>query len=338
MATAETFSCLVVRRNETDEVTAAPESKTIDDLPGGEVLIKVEYSSLNYKDALACQAHPGVASDLPHVPGIDAAGVVAKSADPDFKPGDAVLVTGYDLGTSHWGGYSRYIRVPASWVVLMPTSLNARDAMIYGTAGFTAAQCVAAVEHHGIQPGEGEVLVTGASGGVGSLSVAMLAKLGYTVVAATGKTHQHDMLTKLGAAKIIGREQVNNSSDRPLLRAGWSAAVDTVGGNTLSTVLRSTQHRGCIAACGLAGGHDLPLTVYPFILRGVTLAGIDSAKCPRGSRLKIWEHLAKQWRIDYPQDAVHEIELADVPVRANEMLAGKTSGRTLVKLSRHKDA
>ena len=330
---SDKFDCLMVRRNESDAVTAAVERIAAAELPPGDVLIRVACSSLNYKDALACQSHPGIVRKLPHVPGIDAAGKVVESTSADFRPGDEVLVTGYDMGTSHWGGYSEYIRVPAGWVVAMPAGMTPEVAMSYGTAGFTAAQCVAAILHHGIEPGDGEVAVTGASGGVGSLSVAILAKLGYRVVAVTGKPEQASLLEQLGALRVISREDAGEDSGKPLLPTRWAAAVDTVGGNTLATLLRSTEHRGCVAACGLAASADLPLTVYPFILRGVTLAGIDSAQCPRDSRLKIWQRLATDWRIVGLEKLTRKITLADVPSAAAEMLAGKTFGRTLVQLS-----
>jgi len=328
---SDKFSCLMVRRGEDGKVSAVVEAITVADLPPGDVLIKVAYSSLNYKDALACQAHPGVVRKLPHVPGIDCAGRVVESSSPDYQPGDEVLVTGYDLGTSHWGGYAEFVRVPAEWVVALPASFSLEEAMTYGTAGFTAAQCVAAIQHHGIEPDAGEVVVTGASGGVGSLSVAILSKLGYQVAAVTGKPEQASLLQQLGATKILPREEVNDPTEKPLLPARWAAAVDTVGGNTLATLLRSTQHRGCIAACGLASSPDLPTTVYPFILRGVTLAGIDSAQCPRESRLPIWQRLATDWRVDNLKQLTRKITLAEVPRAAADMLAGKTFGRTLVQ-------
>jgi len=325
------FDCLMVRRDETNTVCAAVEPIAIDNLPPGDVLIRVAYSSLNYKDALACQAHPGIVRKLPHVPGIDSAGEVVASESTDFQPGDIVLVTGYDLGTSHWGGYSQYIRVPADWVVPMPTGMTPQAAMTYGTAGFTAAQCVAAIEHHGIKPEAGEVVVTGASGGVGSIAVGLLAKLGYQVTAITGKRAQTERLQQLGAAAVLPREAVHDTSEKPLLSARWAAAVDTVGGNALATLLRSTERRGCVAACGLAASHELPISVYPFILRGVTLAGIDSAKCPRESRLQIWQRLASEWHLDGLAAITRSILLADIPTEAAAMLAGKTDGRCLVQ-------
>ncbi len=328
------ISCVMVRRDEAGQVSAAVEQISTDDLPAGDVLIRVDYSSLNYKDALACQAHPGVVRKLPHVPGIDCAGSVVESSAADFAAGDEVLVTGYELGTSHWGGYCEYVRVPADWVVAMPQGMTAKQAMTLGTAGFTAAQCVSAIQHHGIAPDAGEVVVTGASGGVGTLAIAILAKLGYQVSAVTGKPEQHEMLKRLGAQQFLTREDVNDDSTSPLLSSRWAAAVDTVGGRTLATLLRSMKHRGCVAACGLAGGHDLPMTVYPFILRGVTLAGIDSAKCPRASRLDIWKRLSTDWTLEGLAEITHEISLAELPDTAAAMLAGKTSGRTLVNPQR----
>ena len=303
---------------------------TQDELPAGDVLIRVAYSSLNYKDALACQGHPGVVREFPHVPGIDCAGTIVESASDDWRPGDEVLVTGYELGAGHWGGYAAYVRVPAEWVVRLPAGLSLREAMIYGTAGFTAAQCVTAIVEHGIEPKRGPVVVTGATGGVGCLAVAILAKLGYDVAAVTGKRDQHDWLRRLGASTMLGREEVVDDSDRPLLGSRWAAAVDTVGGKPLATILRSMQHRGCVAACGLVAGADLQLTVYPFILRGVTLAGIDSAKCPRPQRLEMWKKLAGPWRVDRLHELANEVTLDELPNEIEKILAGQIVGRTVV--------
>ena len=326
------FPALVVRREGKSQATCAVEQLDRSDLPPGEVLIEVEYSSLNYKDALACRAHPGVVKQLPHVPGIDCAGTVVESAVPDFSAGDSVLVTGYDFGSGAWGGYSAQARVPAEWLVAMPKSLTPRRAVIYGTAGFTAAQCGHAIQHDGIKPDRGEVVVTGATGGVGSVAVALLAKLGYKVVAVTGKPDFAGLLQELGAVRIIGREEVDDKSDKQLLPSKWSAAVDTVGGNTLATLLRSTIHRGCVAACGLVGGDTLPLTVYPFILRGVTLSGIDSAKCPREPRMEIWNLLSGAWNVvDRLEPLAREVSLNQVPEEVEAMLAGKNHGRVLVR-------
>jgi len=331
MIPTEPFDCFMVRR-EAGEVRSQVERITVDDLPPGDVLIRVEYSSLNYKDALASRATKGIVAKLPHVPGIDCAGKVVANNEPDFSIGDQVLITGYGLGAAHWGGYAQYVRVPCEWVVPLPPTLSTREAMTYGTAGFTAAQCVLALIERGVKPGHGEIVVTGASGGVGSVSVALLAKLGYEVAAVSGKPEMADALTRLGAHRILGREEVTDDSNSPMLAAKWAGGVDTVGGTTLATLLRSTQHRGCVAACGLVGGDQLPLTVYPFILRGVTLAGIDSAKCPRGSRLNIWQKLATEWKLPELDKLAREITLKELPEEIDTMLAGKARGRVVVKV------
>jgi len=325
------FPCIMVHRDDDRHVTSGIETITTEQLPAGEVLIEVACSSLNYKDALACQGHPGVMLKSPHVPGIDAAGQVAESTSTDFKQGDEVLVTGHDLGSAHWGGYSKFVRVPAEWVVLLPEGLSVDTAMAYGTAGFTAAQSVAAIQRAGIKPEDGEIVVTGATGGVGTLSIGILAKLGYQVAAVTGKPEQEDMLRQLGAQRILSREEVDDHSKKPLLRATWAGAIDTVGGNILATLLRSTHQRGCVTACGLVAGVDLPTTVYPFILRGVSLAGIDSAHCPRKERLEIWERLADAWQIEGLEKITRSIKLSEVPRKAEAMLAGETFGRILVR-------
>jgi putative YhdH/YhfP family quinone oxidoreductase len=324
------FPCFIVRKNAAGNVAAAVEQISVDSLPPGDVLIHVAYSSLNYKDALATQAHPGVVRKLPHVPGIDCAGTVAESTSPKYQVGDEVLVTGYDLGAGQWGGYSGFARVPAEWVVPLPRGLSTRDAMIYGTAGFTAAQCVAAIVDRGIKPERGPVVVTGSTGGVGCIAVAILAKLGYDVEAVTGKPEHHDWLRHIGAKKMLTREDVLDSTDRPLLSARWAAAVDTVGGQPLATILRSVDHRGCVAACGLVAGDKFNATVYPFILRGVTLAGIDSAKCPRAEREEMWRRLSGPWNIPQLGDIADEITFAELPDRVQRILAGKIVGRTVV--------
>jgi putative YhdH/YhfP family quinone oxidoreductase len=330
LSSAPPFPAYLVQRDASSRITAGVAALTHDELPAGDVLIGVAYSSLNYKDALASQGHPGVVRAFPHVPGVDCAGTVMESTSNDWRPGDEVLVTGYELGAGHWGGYAAYVRVPAEWVVRLPPGLSHREAMIYGTAGFTAAQCVTAIAQHGIEPGRGPVVVTGATGGVGCLAVAILAKLGYDVAAVTGKRDQHDWLRRLGAGTILGREDVIDESDRPLLGSRWAAAVDTVGGKPLETILRSMQHRGCAAACGLVAGADINLTVYPFILRGVTLAGIDSAKCPRPQRLEMWQNLAGPWRIDRLHELANEVTLDELPDSIEKILSGQMAGRTIV--------
>jgi acrylyl-CoA reductase (NADPH) len=301
-------------------------------LPSGEVLIRVAYSSLNYKDALAAEANPGVVRKLPHVPGIDAAGTVVESSDQRYREGDAVIVTGNELGAGQWGGWAEFIRVPAAWVVPLPKELSLKEAMILGTAGFTAAQCVQAIEVNGITPDAGEILVTGATGGVGCLAVKLLAKLGYQVVAVTGKAHLEPRLRTWGAARAIGREDVVNTTDRPLLSARWGSAVDTVGGQTLATIIRETKPYGVVSACGLVGGTELNLTVHPFILRGVTLAGIGSAMLPYSRRLEIWRKLSHEWRLDGLEELATTIRLVDVEQYVQRILRGEVVGRTVIDL------
>jgi len=327
---ADTFRCYLVSKDGSGKAYAEVVEKRIDELPAGEVLIRVAYSSLNFKDGLSASGSPGVTRKYPHIPGIDAAGAVVKSNSADFSPGDQVIVTGYDLGQNTWGGYSQLVRVPADWVVPLPTGLTPREAMIYGTAGFTAAQCVDALQKHGVTPGSGDVVVTGASGGVGSIAVAILAKLGYHVVAVSGKPQAAEMLKLAGAADIISREEVNDASEKPLLPARWKGAVDTVGGNTLATLVRSLSHRGCATACGLVGGIGLKMTVMPFLLRGVTLCGIDSAECPMEPRLRLWKHLGSDWKPDCLSELASETDFAGLGSYVEQILAGQIAGRTLV--------
>jgi acrylyl-CoA reductase (NADPH) len=278
------FQALVVRETADGEFTRQIEERALADLPDGEVLVCVHYSSLNYKDALSASGHKDVTRSYPHTPGIDAAGVVEESVAAEFRPGDPVIVTSYDLGMNTPGGWGQYIRVPAAWVVPLPQDLTLRESMIYGTAGFTAALSVHRLEAHGLAPDAGEVLVTGATGGVGSLAVAILARAGYQVVAASGKADAGPFLRDLGAAEVVDREAVRDDSGRPLLRGRWAGAVDTVGGEYLATALKSTQYGGAVACCGLVASADLPTTVYPFILRGVSLLGVDSQACPMDTR------------------------------------------------------
>lgn len=329
---ADTFECFYVEKDSAGQILRGMKTLRKSALPVGDVLVRVQYSSLNYKDALAAGGHPGVVRSLPHVPGIDAAGIVEESTSPNAKPGDQVIITGYDLGAGHWGGWSQYVRVPAGWIVPVPPGLTLRETMILGTAGFTAAQCVQALVTNGIEPSAGEIVVTGATGGVGSLAVKLLAQLGYSVVAVTGKAHLTDQLRGWGAKQVIGREEVLNTSPKPLLSSRWAGAVDTVGGQTLTTIIRQTRDYGVVAACGLVGGAELPLTVHPFLLRGVILAGIASAALPHGRRLGIWEKLSGPWKISGLDALATEVPLASLEDKVQQILQGEIVGRTIVKL------
>ncbi len=326
------FSCFYIEKNSAGQIERGVRSIPFDSLPVGDVLVRVQYSSLNYKDALAAGGHPGVVRSLPHVPGIDAAGVIEASNAAHLKVGDSVVITGNDLGAGHWGGWSQFVRVPAQWVVPLPSGLTLRESMILGTAGFTAAQCVLALVTNGIGPDAGEVVVTGATGGVGSLAVKLLAQMGYHVVAVTGKSHLAGTLQAWGARQVIGRDEVLNSTAKPLLSARWAAAVDTVGGQTLTTIIRQTRDYGVVAACGLVGGTELPLSVHPFLLRGVILAGIASAALPYYRRIGIWEKLTGPWKIAGLEALATEVTLAGLEEKIQQILKGEILGRTVVKL------
>jgi putative YhdH/YhfP family quinone oxidoreductase len=328
----QTFDCFLVEKDAAGNVQRGVQRRNLAELPPGNVLARVQFSSLNYKDALAAQAHPGVVRKLPHVPGIDAAGIVAESADPRYTPGDNVVITGYELGAGQWGGWAQFVRVPADWIVPMPSGLSLKETMILGTAGFTAAQCVHAIQLNEVRPGDGEIVVTGSTGGVGCLAVKLLAKLGYTVVAVTGKPQLEARLKEWGASRIIGRGDVLNTTDRPMLAAKWAGAVDTVGGDTLTTIIRETKPYGVVAACGLVGGANLPLTVHPFILRGVTLAGIGSALLPYERRLEIWNKLSGPWRLDGLESLATNVGLPQLEEQIQRILRGEVVGRTVVAL------
>jgi len=329
-SSTEKFRCLLVTRGEGGELSTAVTTRSLADLPPGDVLVRVAYSSLNYKDALSVTGHPGVTRKFPHVPGIDACGTVVRSTDGRFQPGDQVLITGHDLGQNTWGGLAEYVQVPADWVLTLPAGLSLRESMVLGTAGLTAGLALRALAHRGVQPGSGEVLVTGATGGVGSLAVAILAHLGYAVVASTGKEGEHAYLKELGAARVISREEVHDTTGKPLLAARWAGAIDTVGGPTLSTVVRSLQRGGAVAACGLVGGAELSLTVYPFLLRGVDLVGIDSAECPQRVREEVWGNLAGPWKPACLELLAREAGLEQLPALVDSILQGGIRGRVLV--------
>jgi len=328
----EHFQALVVTETADHQFRRNVTERSVSDLPEGEVLIRVRYSSLNYKDALSATGNRGVTKRYPHTPGIDAAGEVARSRHSGLTPGDPVIVTGYDLGMNTAGGFAEYIRVPAAWVVPLPDGLTLRESMIYGTAGFTAGLALFSLQEHGLPPAEGEILVTGATGGVGSLAVALLADQGYRVIAATGKKTQHEYLQSLGAAGVISRQEVTDTSGRPLLSSRWAGAVDTVGGLPLATAIRSTRPYGCVTTCGNAASAELSLTVYPFILRGVTLCGIASAETPMSRRLEIWDRLAGDWKPGSLGMLSREVSLEELDTEIDTILQGHQVGRVVVNL------
>ena len=331
---AQKYKAFVVREQEKQKFRRQIEEQTIADLPPGEVLIQVAYSSLNYKDALSASGNRGVTRNYPHTPGIDAAGSVAESESPDFKPGNPVLVTGYDLGMDTPGGFGQFIRVPAEWVIPLPAGISLKESMAYGTAGFTAGLSLHKLLEHGLVTERGEVLVTGASGGLGCLSVALLARNGFQVIAATGKKEQHSLLRKLGAHGFLSREEARDGSDRALLRGRWAGVIDTVGGEYLSTAIKATRYGGAVASCGNAASPEFSLTVYPFILRSVNLLGIDSANCPRDLRLEIWSKLAGEWKLDKLDQIVTEISLQELDAHIELILQGRLSGRVIINLAR----
>ena len=327
-----TFKALVVTKGEDKQFTRAIQERSIADLPPGDLLVKVHYSSLNYKDALSATGHPGVTRQFPHTPGIDAAGEVVSCADARFTPGQQVVVTGYDLGMETDGGWGGYIRIPAEWAVALPAGLDLRESMVIGTAGFTAGLSVLKLEQAGVKPGNGDVLVTGATGGVGSIAVAILAKAGYRVVAATGKSADEPFLRTLGATEVISREQLTEGVDRPMLKERWAGVVDVVGGEMLVAALKSTRYGGAVTCCGLVGSTDLAMNIYPFILRGVSLIGIDSVNCPMEPRLQVWERLAGAWRPEHLATVAHEVALDTLEDKLQAILQGKIRGRVVVAL------
>ena len=328
-----TFKALLVEQPEKKVFTRTIIERHIDDLPAGELLVRVHYSSLNFKDALSATGNPGVTRNYPHTPGIDAAGEVISCSDGSFIAGDQVIVTSYDLGMETDGGFAQIIRVPSQWAVKLPTGLSLRESMMLGTAGLTAALSVYELEQCGIKPEDGPILVTGATGGVGSLAVAILAKAGYRVTAATGKVAEADYLKSIGAAEVIGRSEVTQGSDRPLMKPFWAGVVDCVGGEMLAAAIKSTKPGGGVTCCGLVGSHELPLTVFPFILRGVRLIGIDSAECPMSLRSKLWHNLATQWKLIDLESMVEEVGLDGLEEKIQSMLKGGLKRRILVRLS-----
>ncbi|WP_419887304.1 NADPH:quinone oxidoreductase family protein [Neobacillus niacini] len=327
----EDFKALVVNKSESD-FTVGIKPISLNDLPAGEVLIKVAYSSINYKDGLASIPEGKIVRSYPFVPGIDLAGVVVSSEDPRYREGDQVIATSYEIGVSHYGGYSEYARIPADWIVPLPDGLSLKEAMIYGTAGLTAALSIQRLEENGLSPEKGKVLVTGATGGVGSIAVAILAKRGYDVVASTGKESEHDYLHKLGAKEVVSRDEVYNGKVKALDKQLWAGAVDPVGGESLAAILSKLQYNGSVAVSGLTGGGNVPTTVFPFILRGINLLGIDSVYCPMEVRKPLWERMARDFKPEVLESISKEISLEELPETLPVILQGQARGRFIVRL------
>ena len=328
----KSFDALVVNKQD-DQFSVGVQQFSLQDLPDGEVLIRVQYSGVNYKDSLASIPDGNIVKTYPFVPGIDLAGVVVSSEDPRFQEGDEVIATSYEIGVSHFGGYSEYARIPAQWIVPLPKGLTLKEAMIIGTAGFTAALSVQRLEENNLTPDKGAVLVTGATGGVGSFAVSILSTLGYQVEASTGKEAEQEYLKKLGATTVLSREDVYDGKVRALGKQKWAAAVDPVGGEPLASVLSQIEYGGSVAVSGLTAGTKLPTTVFPFILRGVNLLGIDSVYCPMETRLKTWNRLATDFKPANLEELIQqEVTLQQLPDALPTLLKGNARGRITVKL------
>jgi len=326
-----TFNAMVVNKDDDGKTSAAVTQIGLDDLPAGDVTVAVEFSTVNYKDGLCLGPGGGLVRNYPHVPGIDFAGTVETSDDPRYKAGDKVVLTGWRVGEAHWGGYAQKARVKADWLVPLPDGLSTRQAMAVGTAGFTAMLAVMALEDHGIK--DGPVLVTGAAGGVGSVATAILGKLGHEVAAVTGRPETADYLKSLGATQIVAREDLNETTKRPLEAESWGGCVDAVGGEMLARLLGQMKYGASVSAVGLAGGAGLPATVIPFLLRGVNLLGIDSVMQPYDNRLRAWARIAQDLPMDKLDSMVHPATLADLPQLGRDILKGGVKGRVVVDVN-----
>ncbi len=331
---SESFRALIIEQPEPKQFTRRVGERSMADLPEGDLVIKVQYSSLNYKDALSASGNPGVSRNFPHTPGIDAAGTVVSGPD-GFNAGDEVIAIGFDLGMNTPGGYGEFIRIPAGWAVHKPAGLTLREAMIIGTAGFTAAQSVDALQTAGVKPSDGPIAVTGATGGVGSVAIAILAKLGYQTVAFTGKTESAaEFLTSLGATEIKHRSELGEENKRPVLRETYAGAVDTVGGLPLTNLLKQIKYGGATTCCGLVAGASFESSVFPFILRGVSLLGIDSVECPLSEKQRIWNKVAGDYKLDNLEELSREVGLDQVSDEIDTILKGGQTGRVLVNLAK----
>jgi acrylyl-CoA reductase (NADPH) len=328
-----TFNALLVTKDADGKTHASVQALSDDQLPAGEVTVAVEYSTVNYKDGLCIGPGGGLVRSYPHVPGIDFAGTVLDSADARYKAGDKVILTGWRVGEAHWGGYAQKARVKADWLVPLPAGLTTRQAMAVGTAGFTSMLAVMALEAHGLKPGDGPVLVTGAAGGVGSIAVALLAKLGHEVAAVTGRPETEGYLRDLGASQIVPRDTINEVTKRPLESETWAGCVDAVGGAMLARVLGQMKYRCSVAAVGLAGGANLPATVIPFLLRGVNLLGIDSVLQPYDNRIRAWDRIAQDLPMEKLEAMIVPATLSDLPQLGADILKGQVQGRVVVDVN-----
>ncbi len=332
-ASVSTFKALILDQQD-GKVTASSGTRRLDELPPGDVLVRVAHSTLNYKDGMILGGIGRLVRSYPHIPGVDFAGTVEESTDPRFEPGDAVVLTGWRVGETRWGGYAERARVKADWLVKLPRGMSTRQAMAVGTAGFTAMLAIEALERQGLAAGAGDVLVTGAAGGVGSVAITLLSALGHRAIASTGRPEARDYLLSLGAADIVARASLEAAPTKPLDTERWAGAIDAVGGTTLATVLTQLRYGASVAAVGLAGGSDLRATVLPFLLRGVNLLGIDSVMCPAGPRARAWERLARTLKMDRLDAMTAVIGLADLPEYGRRILAGQTRGRVVVELGK----
>lgn len=330
---SSTFKALVVSEREAGTFVREIKQKNIDELPSHDTLIRVKYAGLNYKDALSASGHKGITKKFPHTPGVDASGIVEECSSGKFKAGDEVIVTSYDFGMNTSGGFAEYIRVPSEWVVPKPKAFTLLQSMALGTAAFTAGMALYKMERCGQHPAMGPVVVTGASGGVGSLAVAILAKAGYKVIASSGKTGEYDFLKKLGASECVGREFADDKTGRPVLRSAWAGAIDNVGGNTLVTLLKACGKEGSVACIGLVSSPEFQMTVYPFILNGVNLLGIDSADFEMKKRLEVWDNLAGKWNVTDKLESLTTVcSLEEIPSKMDQILRGETRGRVVAAL------
>ena len=311
--------------------TSSIQERSLNDLPAGDVLIKVLFSSLNYKDALSASGNKGVSRNYPHSPGIDAAGIVEESNSDDFSNGDEVIVTGYDLGMNTSGGFSQYIRVPKEWIIKKPDNFNLEESMAFGTAGLTAGLCVRKILLNGIKPEDGDIFVTGATGGVGTVAVMLLSKLGFNVIAITGKENQTDLLLSLGAKEVVNRSEFEGEMKSPLSKPRWAGGVDAVGSDILSNLITATHQRAAIACCGMVGGINLNTSIFPFILRGLSLLGVDSAETLIEVKKEIWHNFATDWKLEKINDQIKDVSLEELDLEIKKILKGEQVGRIRIK-------